>query len=115
MLVFFLMPAVVYLLLYTVLGHLELPEGQRLVLLLGYGVTVMVMLLVSLVGESLIEDVVKLVLFSLFAVAVWSIDYPAEPENMARLVQNVILGLPAGAATPIAFRAWHRFVFGPAS
>jgi hypothetical protein len=113
MLVFFLMPAVVYLLLCAALGYLALPAGQRLVLLLGYGAAVVVMLLVSLMGESLIEDVVKLVLFSLFAVPMWSIDYPDEPENMARLVQTVILGLPAGAATPIAFRAWHRFVYGP--
>ncbi len=113
-LVFVLMPAVVYLLICAPFGYLKLPEGQRLVLLLGYGTAFVVMLLVSLMGESVIEDVIKLALFSLFAAPAWFIDYPAEPEDMATLAQTVILGLPAGAATPIAFRAWHRFVYGPA-
>ncbi len=114
MLVFFLMPAVDYLLLCAPFGYLRLLEGQRLVLLLGYGAAFVVMLLVSMMGESVIEDAVKLVLFSLCVIPAWFIDYPDEPEDMATLVQAVILGLPAGAATPLAFRAWHRFVYGPA-
>ena len=67
----------------------------------GSALAVVVMITTSMMGESVIEDIVKLGLFALATGALWS---GFEPSARA-----VILGMPSGAVMPLLFRLISRF------
>ena len=107
---FFALPGAVYIGACWLFGVLSHPEARWLHLSFGFGVTLVVMVLFILMGESLIEDVVKLIFAAPVFAVVWYIDVP--PEKAA-IIWAVALGVPSGAIMPLVFRAWNRLLDGP--